>query len=113
MNRCITKRLIFREVSGCLIEKPECVFALKFGFSFVCRHQDHTKFHAHTCGVMTRSEANERYEMLRLKRRNEFVTNLDDESRRLFCDKFDFLNQPLTYVEAGVCTGAGMPGVQC
>ena len=111
MNRCLTKKLLFNEVSGCLIEKPECGLALKFGFSFVCRHHDHKKFHAHTSGVMTISEANERYETLRQKRRNNFVKNLDEESRRLFCDRFDFHNQPLTYVEDGHCTGAGMPEV--
>ena len=108
MDKCLTKKLLFEEVSGCLVEKPECGFALKFGFSYVCRHQDHKKFHAHTASIMTSSEINERYETLRIKRHNEFVANLNEESRRLFCDRFDFHNKPLTYVEADQCTGVGM-----
>lgn len=87
MKTCHTKQLVFKEVSGCLVEKPECNYAIKFGFSYVCRHPDHDKFHVHVSGIMTRGEAIERYESLRLKRREEFMEGLDENSRRIFCLK--------------------------
>lgn len=95
MNNCHTKKLLFSEVSGCLVENPDCGFAHKFGFSFVCRHPDHTKYHIHISGCMTRDEANQRYEALREKRRDEFVSGLDENCRRIFCLKTDFHDQPL------------------
>lgn len=96
MKGCLTKKLVFREVSGCLVEKPECSYARKFGFSFVCLHPDHQKFHVHVSGVMSRIEANERYEELRVKRHDEFIAGLDEEGRRYFCHKTDFHGQPLS-----------------
>jgi hypothetical protein len=92
---CHTKKLLFSEVSGCLVENPECGFAHKFGFSFVCRHPDHAKFQVHVSGVMTRTEANERYDVLRQKRRDEFLAGLDDYNRKNFSLKTDFHGQPL------------------
>lgn len=97
MKNCHTKKLLFREVSGCLVEEPECRFAHKFGFSFVCHHPDHTKFHVHVTGVMSKDEASRLYEELRLKRRNEFVAGLDEECRSIFYLKTDFHGQPLSY----------------
>lgn len=85
MEKCLTKPLVFRKGSGCLVEKPECGFANKFGFSFVCRHADHAKFHAHVVGVLTENEASELYDMLRQKRRDAFVAGLDEVSRKFFC----------------------------
>lgn len=96
MNNCHTKILLFREVSGCLVESPECGFAQKFGFSFVCRHPEHAKYHVHVTGAMTRKEANERYDTLRIKRRDKFVAGLDESCRSIFCLKTDFHGQPLT-----------------
>lgn len=96
MKTCLTKKLVFKEVSGCLVENPDCGFAHKFGFSFVCRHPDHAKFHVHVSGVMSRAEANERYETLRLKRRDEFISGLDENCRKIFCLKTDFRGQPLS-----------------
>jgi hypothetical protein len=78
---CHTKKLLFSEVSGCLSEKPECGFAHKFGFSFVCCHPDHAKFQVHVSGLMSRSEANEKYEALRQKRRDEFMSGLSEQQR--------------------------------
>ena len=95
MNTCLTKELVFKEVSGCLVENPTCGFAQKFGFSFVCRHPDHVKFHAHTSGALTLREVIERYDVLKEKRRDEFIANLDEEKRRIFCFKTDFLGQPI------------------
>lgn len=93
MKQCLTKQLLFGEVSGCLVENPDCGFAHKFGFSFVCRHPDHKRFHAHASGVMTRNEIRERYDTLRQKRRYEFVAGLDEGSRSLFCNQYDFNGQ--------------------
>lgn len=99
MDRCLTKKLLFREVSGCLVDKPECEFAHRFGFSFVCRHPDHAKFQALAAEVLTRNEIFEKYETLRLKRRDEFLAGLDEETRRYFSLKLDFHGQPLTFFE--------------
>jgi hypothetical protein len=85
MEKCLTKPLLFRKGSGCLVEKPECGFANKFGFSFVCRHADHAKFHAHVVGTLMEDEASELYDMLRKKRRDAFVAGLDEENRQFFC----------------------------
>jgi hypothetical protein len=85
MNKCLTKPFMFRKGSGCLVEKPECSFANKFGFSFVCRHADHVKFHAHAVGALTEDEASELYDTLRQKRRYAFIASLDEESRIFFC----------------------------
>lgn len=95
MEKCLTKKLLFTEVSGCLVEKPYCGYAHPFGFSFFCRHPDHTQFHAHVAGAMTREEEIERYATLKQQRRDEFVAGLDDESRRLFCERTDFHGQAL------------------
>lgn len=95
MKKCLTKQLLYKEVSGCLVEKPECGYAHKFGFSFVCLHPEHTKFHAHLIGEMTSEEIIERYDTLKQKRRNEFVAGLDEKSRNIFCLKTDFRGQPL------------------
>jgi hypothetical protein len=95
MKKCLTKQLLFNEVSGCLVEHPDCGYAHKFGFSFVCRHPDHTRFYAHTAGAMTRDEVTERYDMLRQKRRDIFVGGLDEDSRRYFCESTDFRGRPM------------------
>jgi hypothetical protein len=109
MNNCLTKKLPFKEVSGCLVEKPECGFAHKFGFSLMCRHPDHTKFQAHDSDAMTINKVIERYDALRIKRRNEFIAGLDEESRKFFCLKLDFNDRPLKYVDPANIQGAGLP----
>ncbi|MDD2853578.1 MAG: hypothetical protein PHY09_16960 [Desulfuromonadaceae bacterium] len=95
MEKCLTKKLLYTEVSACLVEHPECGFAHKFGFSMFCGHPDHTQFHAHVINGMTQKEVFERHAMLKQKRRDEFVAGLDEESRRFFCHKTDFHGQPL------------------
>lgn len=75
MENCLTNPMLLKKVSGCLVEKPKCGFAHKFGFSFVCRHPEHAKFHAHKTGALTAEEALERYNTLRQKRRDEFVAS--------------------------------------
>ena len=99
MNGCLTKPLLLSEVSGCLIEKPECSYCNKFGFSIICRHPDHAKFHAHVAGALTIYEAKEQYEALRLKRRDEFIASLDETSKEYFCYQTDFFGQPITNLE--------------
>lgn len=96
MKNCLTKKILFKEVSGCLVENPECGFAIRFGFSFVCSHPEHAQFHAHVVGVMTKDEAAKRYATLKQKRRDEFVSRLDEESRKFFCHSTDFHGQPLS-----------------
>lgn len=98
MSKCLTKKSLFREISSCLVEKPECGYARKFGFSFVCLHPEHENFHAHVSGTLTREEANILYETLKQKRRAEFLSNLDETSREYFCLRTDFRGQPLTNV---------------
>lgn len=95
MKKCLTKQLLFNEVSACLVEKPECSHAQQFGFSLVCRHPEHSSFHAHVVGAMTQDEAIERYNALKEIRRNEFVAGLNEENRKYFCHKADFNGQPL------------------
>jgi len=96
MQKCLTKPFGLKEVSGCLVEKPECGFAHKLGFSFICHHPDHTQFRARAVGVMTRNEENELYDRLKQKRRNAFVAGLDEDRRALFFLKADFLGRPMT-----------------
>jgi len=96
MKKCLTKKLLFSEVSGCLAEKPECGHAKQFGFSFVCSHPDHAKFHAHVAGALTDGEVYELYEMLKLKRRNEYIASLNETSKRYFCYETDFFGRPMT-----------------
>lgn len=93
MKKCLTKKLLFSEVSGCLVEKPECCYAHKIGFSIECRHPEHTKFHADTAGVMSQDEMRELYDALRRKRREEFVVNLDETGRSYFSFRNDFFGQ--------------------
>ncbi len=96
MSNCLTRQIALSNISGCLVEKPECEHAYKFGFSIVCRHPEHTKFHAHTAGELKKESALELYDELRRKRRSEFMANLDETSRRIFCHQTDFFGQPLT-----------------
>jgi hypothetical protein len=84
MNNCLTKKTLSSKYSGCLVEEPQCVFACKFGFSFECCHPDHTKFHAHTTNAMSLEAARNLYETLRQKRRNDFMMNLDEDTRGNF-----------------------------
>ena len=95
MTQCLTKQLMFREASGCLVEKPECGYALKFGFSFVCCHPEHTKFHADVVGALTKKESGKLYDSLKRQRRDEFIANLDEPGKKYFCYETDFLGQPV------------------
>ncbi len=95
MNKCLTKEYVSPEASGCLVETPNCNFAHKFGFSFLCRHPEHSKFHAHTAGALTKEDAFELYDTLRRKRREEFTANLDETSKKYFFHQTDFFGRPL------------------
>lgn len=104
MKECLTKQSLFPGVSGCLVEKPECNYAHKFGFSFECRHPDHRKFHAHVAGVEKKGEVLELYNTLRRKRRDEYTANLDEASREFFCFEPDVLGQfPAMREQAPAC----------
>ena len=96
MKNCITRQLLSAETSGCLVENPSCSYAYKFGFSIVCRHPDHMKFHAHVDEKLTKDAAFDRYNMLRNKRREEFTANLDESSRSYFNHQTDFFGLPLS-----------------
>lgn len=78
------------------VERPECSHTHKLGFSFVCRHSDDTKFDAELTGILTKAEALERYDILRLKRRDEFAANLEETNGEIFCSMTDFFGQPMT-----------------
>jgi hypothetical protein len=92
MKTCLTRKLLNSEVSGCLVEKPECGNAIPFGFSYLCGHPDHAKFRADISGSLTIDEINGLYDALRQKRRDEFMSNLDDPGRELFC-RTDFFGR--------------------
>jgi len=96
MKNCMTRQLLQSETSGCLVENPTCSHAHKFGFSIVCCHPDHTKFHAHVNGNLTKDVSFDRYNMLRQKRREEFTASLDENSRKYFNHQTDFFGLPLS-----------------
>ena len=79
-----------------LVERPECSHAHKFGFSVVCRHSDSTKYDVHVTGILTKTEALERHDILRQKRRDELTASLEETNRKIFCLKTDFFGQPVT-----------------
>jgi len=95
MDKCLTIELSLLNISGCLVEKPECGYAHKLGFGMVCRHPDHTKFHAHVAATMTKDEACVLYDKLRRKRRDEFMASLDETSREFFSHQTGFFGQSL------------------
>lgn len=99
MNKCLTIQLTLLNVSGCLVEKPECDHAHRSGFGFICRHPEHSKFHAHATGELSKQDALERYDNLRRKRRDEFTASLDETSREFFCRQTDFFGQPLSNLD--------------
>lgn len=82
------------EVSGCLVENPECDFAIKFGFSIFCRHPEHASFHAHAAEAESTDKVHILYDTLRQKRRAEFTANLDENGRKAFCLQGDFYGTP-------------------
>jgi hypothetical protein len=84
METCLTKSLMYLEVSGCLLENPTCCYANKFGFSYLCRHPDHAKFNAVTIGTLSNKQSAELYNELRKKRREEFLADQDETVRNLF-----------------------------
>ncbi len=91
MSKCLTIRLL-HETSGCLIATPECTYAERLGFSFICCHPDHARFHVHITGNMTNDEALERYTALKRERRNAFLADLSEEHKSYFSysNKFHF-----------------------
>lgn len=82
MEECLTKPMVLSDMSGCLVEHPACEYAEKMGFSYWCRHPEHTRFHGHATGRMSHKELVYQYEQLRQKRQHAFVISLDDELRR-------------------------------
>ncbi len=94
MKKGLTIQLV-TETSSCLHEASECDHAQQVGFSFICRHPDHTQFHAHLDGSLTRNEALQRYVTLKQNRRNAFVAGLNESCRRFFCHRTDFHCRPL------------------
>ncbi len=95
MKNCLTKPILFKEVSCCLVDEPACEFAHSFGFSFLCRHPEHEKFHAHLAGGLTHDEISERYNALKRKRREAFLADLSEEHRNYFCSRADFHGHPI------------------
>jgi len=102
MSECLTIQLALLNVFGCLVERPECPCAHKFGFSVVCRHSDNTKYDVHATGILTKNEALELYDILRQKRRDEFTASLEETNREMFCMKTDFFGQPVTNTNLNV-----------
>jgi hypothetical protein len=84
MKTCLTLPLICFKFSGCLVKNPGCIHADKIGFSYLCRHPDHSKFDAFTTGALSKKRANELYNDLRKQRRDEFLADQDETVRSLF-----------------------------
>lgn len=99
MNECLTTQFALSEVSGCLVENPQCDYAHRFGFSFVCRHPDHASFRSLASGAMTKGDADTLYDTLRRNRRDEFTAKLDEIGRKAFCTQKDFHGQPLINID--------------
>lgn len=85
MEKCLTRQLLNSEVSGCLVKKPECGHAYRLGFSYLCRHPDHTRFNALAAGILSKTEMHELYDELRQRRRDEFLAHQDESVRSSFC----------------------------
>ncbi|OGU16838.1 MAG: hypothetical protein A2076_00305 [Geobacteraceae bacterium GWC2_53_11] len=92
MGKCLTRQLLHSEISGCLVEKPECGHAYRLGFSYLCRHPDHTRFNALAAGILSKNEMHELYDELRQKRRDEFLAALDENGRCYFRIPDGFFN---------------------
>ena len=76
MQECLTKPLT-SAFSGCLVEKPTCNFAVRFGFSYLCEHPRHKDFfqNAPVSGQHAdRADHNELYRNLKESRRNEYLS---------------------------------------
>lgn len=93
MKRCLTRQLLYAEVSGCLVEKPECGYAYKLGYSFLCRHPEHAAFNAFDTRILTKQEMDELYGELRQKRRDEFMVHQVEAVRKSLCIHTGFYNQ--------------------
>ncbi len=91
MSECITKPLV-SNFSGCLVENPDCRFAVRMGFSYQCSHPDHKSFQG-----TSREELKRRYDNLRESRRNAYF----DRQMELYknnpelVDLLNYLKQPL------------------
>lgn len=83
MGQCLTRPTLFA-YSGCLVEKPECGYKSAVGFSYLCTHPDHKKFHGHVNGHYSEEELLNRYLRLKEARREEFLASLDDSGRTYF-----------------------------
>ena len=95
MDRCLTVQSMFSDDSGCLLERPDCNFASRFGFSYVCRHPDHAKFRVHTTGLLPKKEALKLYKRLRQKRRDAFAASLEMTNWRRSSIRTDYFGQLL------------------
>lgn len=71
MSECLTKPIL-DEFSGCLVEKPSCEFAVRFGFSYLCEHPRHKDFNPEPSRQDL--DHNKLYSDLRVSRRNEFLS---------------------------------------
>ena len=85
MLDCLTRPLSSK-YSGCLVEKPSCNFAVRFGFSFLCEHPQHKYFIQsmpisghHTDHVV---DHNELYRNLKESRRRKYIS----EARKIIED---------------------------
>jgi hypothetical protein len=81
MKTCLTRQLLNSEVSGCLVEKPQCAYAFQLGYSYLCRHPEHRTFNALESGALTRGEIDELYDELRQKRGDEFLAKQEKNVR--------------------------------
>ncbi len=79
MQECLTKPLT-PAFSGCLVEKPTCNFAVRFGFSYLCEHPQHKDFFQNTPSSGQHADRavdhNELYRSLKESRRTEYLSKV-------------------------------------
>lgn len=73
MSECQTKPLL-PEFSGCLVENPSCQHAVRFGFSYLCKHPNHLNFITATTPHI---EITTQYMNLRESRRHSYIAEIN------------------------------------
>ena len=90
MNECLTKPLLSNS-SGCLVENPDCRYAVSIGFSYLCSHPDHKSFQGRPA-----AELSMHYVKLRESRRNAYFDRLVQAYKHdpALVDLLNYVNHP-------------------
>ena len=82
MNECLTIPFL-PEFSGCLVDNPDCTFAVRCGFSYHCEHPNHKDFHKKDPTPADRADLINRYKELKEFRRQKYQEEMDKTIERL------------------------------